>query len=325
MKTERELLAERDAFLTQARDLNTLAETEKREFTAEEQVTWDKLEADITAKDKAIARSRILGVIPPQRPSGAPNLLTSQRGDTFAGALKAYLQNNDISEGLRGLMTSEGVEIRASNATDMNEGTAADGLNTVPTGLYNAVIAKRTEASLPEKLGVRRIPGKGITVNVPYDNEADGEFVAALEAGAFDNDAPALGQAAMTLLKYSKYIYLSDGAARRRGCQPDGLPDRLDCPRAGQDNEPATAGRGGCNRHVLKNHRQPHGDRCRGTGSRGLQRHDRRLPGRCRIGGLGDASEHLRGDQIHHRQPTPVRRFCRRETPGARISGVFQQ
>ena len=39
--------------------------------------------------------------------------------------------------------------------TDMNIGTNADGLYIDPTGLYNQVIAKRTEASLPTKLGVR--------------------------------------------------------------------------------------------------------------------------------------------------------------------------
>jgi HK97 family phage major capsid protein len=214
MKTERELLAERDALLTQARELNTKAETEAREFTADEQVIWDKLEADITAKDKAIARSRLLGVVPPQRLAGAATLLHSPRGDTFAGAFRAYLQNGEISDELRTHFGSyqgmDGVVVkRASNATDMNITTAVDGGYLDPTGLYNAVITKRTEASLPQKLGVAMIPGKGTTVNVPYDNEADGEFVSTGEASGFDLDAPAIGQAAMTLVKYSKYINLS--------------------------------------------------------------------------------------------------------------------
>lgn len=210
MKTERELLSERDALLTQARTLNTLAETENREFTAEEQVTWDKLEADIAAKDKAIARSRILGVIPPQRPTGvAPVVLKNPRGDSFASNFRHYLRFGDVPEELRPHFGEEGVNIRASNNTDMNIGTNADGLYIDPSGLYNQVIAKRTEASLPSKLGVAMIPGKGTTVNVPYDNETDGEFVSTGEATGFDQDAPAIGQAAMTLVKYSKYITLS--------------------------------------------------------------------------------------------------------------------
>jgi HK97 family phage major capsid protein len=57
---------------------------------------------------------------------------------------------------------------------------------------------------------VRRIPGNGTTVYVPYDNEADGEFITKAEATTFDRDAPALAKATMTLVKYTKYIELSD-------------------------------------------------------------------------------------------------------------------
>jgi HK97 family phage major capsid protein len=62
---------------------------------------------------------------------------------------------------------------------------------------------------LSAKLGVRMIPGTGTTVNVPLDNEADGEFVVTGEASGFDRDAPALSTVAMTLLKYTKKIELS--------------------------------------------------------------------------------------------------------------------
>jgi HK97 family phage major capsid protein len=58
-------------------------------------------------------------------------------------------------------------------------------------------------------LGVMQIPGSGTTVNVPLDAEADGEFVSTAEAAAFDRDAPALGTAAMTLVKYTKKVELS--------------------------------------------------------------------------------------------------------------------
>jgi len=53
------------------------------------------------------------------------------------------------------------------------------------------------------------IPGKGTTVNVTIDNEADGEFVVTTEANDFDRDAPALDTVAMTLLMYTKTIQLS--------------------------------------------------------------------------------------------------------------------
>lgn len=142
-------------------------------------------------------------------PAGAPVVLQNGRGDTFAGSFKSYLKFGDTGAVRPWMQGNEIVFTNASNATDMNVGTPADGGYVDPTGMYNGVIARRSEMSLPVKLGVRRIPGKGTTVNVPLDNEADGEFVSTNEAGSFDLDAPALTQAAMTLVKYSKYINLS--------------------------------------------------------------------------------------------------------------------
>lgn len=99
--------------------------------------------------------------------------------------------------------------LKASNDTDMNIGTAEDGQYLVPTGHYQNVIARRDEAALWSKLGVTQIPGIGTTVNVPYDNEADGEFVVTTETQEFDDDAPATGRKQMTLAKYSKIIRIS--------------------------------------------------------------------------------------------------------------------
>lgn len=223
---KRDLLDQRNTKVEEARALNALAEAENRDFTADEQTKWDKLQDEIRSLDARIERAKALSVEEPQRP-GSPAVLTHKRGDNFENAMGAYLRSGDIggvseyTETINGNIgvTVPGnyrdavrsrVQYRASNATDMNITTAADGGYAVPTSLYNEVIAKRTEMSLPERLGVRRIPGKGTTVNVPYDNETDGEFVQTNEAGAFDLDAPAIGQAAMTLVKYSKYLKLSD-------------------------------------------------------------------------------------------------------------------
>jgi HK97 family phage major capsid protein len=107
-------------------------------------------------------------------------------------------QENSVMKGLK-----------ASNDTDMNIGTAADGQYLVPTGHYQNVIARRDEAALWQKLGVTEIPGVGTTVNVPYDNEADGEFVVATETAEFDDDAPATGRKQLTFAKYTKIIRIS--------------------------------------------------------------------------------------------------------------------
>ena len=46
-------------------------------------------------------------------------------------------------------------------------------------------------------------------MNVPLDDEDDGEFIATTESAGFDRDAPALGQKAMTLVMYTKKVDLT--------------------------------------------------------------------------------------------------------------------
>lgn len=132
----------------------------------------------------------------------APALnLKTKFGDDETKAIAYFIRTGD-----RGALSAT----KASNDTDMNIGTAADGGNAVPTGHYNGIVARRNEDMLATKLGVMKIPGKGLTVNVPLDSEADGEFITKGEATAFDRDAPALGTAAMTLAKYTKTVQISD-------------------------------------------------------------------------------------------------------------------
>lgn len=138
----------------------------------------------------------------------APMLNTkTKRGDSEQRAIAHYIRTAD--SGALG-------ELRASNNTGMNITTAADGGNAVPTGHFGEIIARRDEQMLAPRLGVRRIAGVGTTVNVPRDDEADGEFITKAEMGddnstnAFDRDAGALGTVAMTLVKYTKKIELTD-------------------------------------------------------------------------------------------------------------------
>ena len=121
----------------------------------------------------------------------------TKRGDDEMKALAYFIRTGDAGA------------MKASNDTDMNVGTAGDGGNAVPTGHFQNIIARRDESMLARQLGVTLIPGKGTTVNVPLDGEADGEFVLKGEGTAFDRDAPNIGQAAMTLGKYTKKIELS--------------------------------------------------------------------------------------------------------------------
>lgn len=124
----------------------------------------------------------------------------TKRGDSEEKAWAYWVRTGD-----QGAL----MQTRASNDTDMNITTPADGGNAVPVGHFQTIIARRDEGMLASKLGVRRIPGQGTTVNVPLDGEDDGEFVSTAESAAFDRDAPAIGKKAFTLVKYSKKVDLT--------------------------------------------------------------------------------------------------------------------
>lgn len=227
MKTLKELREKRAAIIADLRALvdgageDGLSDEQQAQYD-ERMAEADKLAERIASLERLEAAERQLSLPVSRRADGhagvAPAVLKHGLGDKFSRALCAYVRSGDEraiepwatrEEGGVGVSVS-GAEERASNATDMNIGTGADGQYAVPTGFYGDIVAKRTELNLADKLGLLKVPGKGTTVNVPYDNETDGEFVATNEAGTFDMDAPAIGQASLTLAKYSKYIYLSD-------------------------------------------------------------------------------------------------------------------
>lgn len=146
----------------------------------------------------------------------APAVLKGGRGDNITKALAAYVRTGDMG-GVKHLRASDGqgidlakLSVKASNAVGMEAGTAGEGGNAVPTGHYQNIIARRDEEILYPKLGLRMIGGKGTTVNVPVDNEDDGEFVSTDEEAQFDLDSPDLASVAMTLGKYTKRILLTD-------------------------------------------------------------------------------------------------------------------
>lgn len=206
MKTVLQLKQELGALADEARQAIEAADAEDRDMTSVEEATYtatikkmDALRADIERREKLEGFS---GVSKPQGGSaaGAKPHPAKSTPDTPEGIYCRYLRTGD--EGAA-------VEMRASNATDMNVGTAADGGDLVPVGHYNQIIARRDEMAIDGKVGIMDIPGVGTTVDVPVDNEADGEFVSTSEAGTFDLDAPAVAKVSMTLVLYSKRLDIS--------------------------------------------------------------------------------------------------------------------
>ena len=200
----RELRELRTKTLALADEVVDTAEAEDRNLTTEEQAEYDD---HVETAQELLQRAERMEARASR--AKAPVVLTGKRGDNEPNAMMAFIQRGDFG-GVSHIRDGENsIELRASNDTTMNITTAADGGNAVPTGHYNGIIARRDESMITNRLGVRRIPGVGTTVNVPVDNEADGEFVSTSESSGYDRDAPALDKVAFTLVKYTKKVDLT--------------------------------------------------------------------------------------------------------------------
>jgi HK97 family phage major capsid protein len=215
-KDPKDLRAARADEIEAAAVLIDAAEAEDRDFSEDEQSAYDAHIAKAAELEKRAVRLETVGGISASLAKRqAPVMLQQPLGDSEYRRIANFIRTGDksgLEEDDPGAFTARGVEaveVRASNDTTMNITTAADGGNAVPTGHFQGIVARRDESMLAQKLGVMNIPGKGTTVNVPVDNEADGEFVSTAESAAYDRDAPALDQKAMTLVKYTKKVDLT--------------------------------------------------------------------------------------------------------------------
>jgi HK97 family phage major capsid protein len=220
MKTVKELRQERAEKIAGMTRLNVAAEGEERDLTEAEKVEYDGLKTAAALLAERIARLEEAQELEAeaQRSQG-----TKAQGET-RGKAPAYNkmrlgeQSEDAGDSRSYIRTGDSRDLRewrAANDTIANEAAAADGLNAVPTGHYRQIIARRDEDMLSKQLGVMNIPGKGLTVNVPVDGEADLAFAATLEqiddySKVYERDWPALGTVAMTLVKYTKKIALTE-------------------------------------------------------------------------------------------------------------------
>lgn len=215
-KQYKALLQERADLVAEGKRMFEAAEIAGRELTADEKVRDDAINARLEAVAADVKRHEQRRVREMFVAGKAPAFNKTAPGHNFNAAFATWVKTGDKSAlddggfGLDAEVGAEGYTISAaSNATDMNIGTAADGGDFVPVGFYNQIIARRDENMLREKLGVRMIPGQGTTVDVPIDGEADGEFVVTTEANTFDLDAPAVAKKSLTLALYSKYTDVS--------------------------------------------------------------------------------------------------------------------
>lgn len=211
-----ELIAKRKAAVARMRAL-----TEQETMSEEEAGEFDRLQGEVGELDQQIGRLETVDELErsaaapatrASRPSGsqAPAQMRHRGDDRRQADIRAVRLYARGDEGaIREMDAQMRAEARASNDTDLNITTPADGGYLVPTGHYQGIIERANELLLYPTLGVMEVPGLGTTVNVPTGGAAN-PFVATNEAGAQDRDAPAFGQAAMTLAKFTKKLELSD-------------------------------------------------------------------------------------------------------------------
>lgn len=165
-------------------------------------------------REEALQRSQNDPTRDAQRPvpgdQRAPAHLRSI-GDDWAAtqqrAVRSYIRGDEGA--IRETDAEMRAQMRASNNTDLNITTPADGGYLVPTGHYQGIVARAQDMMLTDRLGCMLVPGLGTTVNVPTGGAVN-EFVTTNEAAAQDRDGAAFGQSAMTLVKFTKKLELSD-------------------------------------------------------------------------------------------------------------------
>ena len=206
-----------------AADLNTenkeVSEMENEQATPENkgvdiQAILDAQEARFAARLDALKGSfDTANVASVTEVKAAPAVIINRKQDNLTNAFAHYVKTGDKSPVSHLMGTNdhgqEVVEIKASNATDMNIGTAADGQNLTTDDMYGGIIRRADELGLAQRAGVRRFTSKGNVLDIPVSSETDGEFVATNEAAEFDLDAPAVGQKTVTKVMYTKKALLS--------------------------------------------------------------------------------------------------------------------
>lgn len=228
-----ELRRQRTAMLDKADALLQAAKGEKRALSDDEerQIGEWKTEAEKLLRQEQLATAvgDMRGALPVQPP--AHN--RGPRGDNEGNAWRAYLRDGDRG-GLRHLLRDgeEGgrpqivlevpsqrqtrmvLEQRVTDST-MNITTAGDGANLVPTTLVGQIAMRKNERMLAERLGCRRVPGVGTTVNYPYENADPDDFATTSEqsdahGNNYERAAFTTALRVFTLVKYTRKVELTE-------------------------------------------------------------------------------------------------------------------
>jgi HK97 family phage major capsid protein len=232
----RELRDLRTIALQKAAGLNEKAEKENRDFTPEEQKAYDDLLSEATSLENRYKRLEALGTVEgdeqPEVRGKAPAYNSKTKlGDDESKAFAHYFRTGDAGAVSNLVVNDEESkrsgkvaievklpnhgEMRAVTDSTMNITTAADGKNVVPVPMVNRIAMRRGELMLADKLGVQRVPGKGTTVNFPFESADAQDFVTTSEqtdahGNSSSRDAGQAGAKSFTLVNKTKKFELTN-------------------------------------------------------------------------------------------------------------------
>lgn len=210
--------------------IDQLAAKEERDLTEEETVDYGAYRDLVKQKQAAIVREEerkatrsSLGMDKAQPPA----VLKLGRGDDEIKSMAYFVRTGDTGSvshlvqadetGTRSVVLHIPTirEMRAVVDSTMNITTTADGGSMVPTGFVQDVALRKNELMLAPRLGCRRVPGKGTTVNYPYEAADPEDFAATAEQSdahdvAYERDAGNTAVKAFTLAKKTRKIDLTE-------------------------------------------------------------------------------------------------------------------
>lgn len=222
-----ELRRQRAAVLDQADAILSAALGEQRALTDDEQaqVSGLKQRADKINEQATLAEQ--IEAARASKPVQAPAVNRGPAGDNEGNAWMAFMRYGDrgglrhlVRDGENGasqivLTIPSQRETRAVVDSTMNITTAADGKNLVPTTLVNDIAMRKSELMLADRIGCRRIPGVGTTVNYPYQNNGPDPLAETSEqsdayGNNYERSALTTDLKAYTLRKFTRKVVVTE-------------------------------------------------------------------------------------------------------------------
>jgi len=197
------MIAARATAWEEGKRLLDAADAEKRELTAEESQSWERITADLDAKDKRIAelgdlaeREKRAAELAEQYPSVAqPVEEREAKPDTdvirrmAAGELRSF----DFT----------------SEKRDLTKGTATAGGNTVPTGFYGQLVEHMVAASAIRQTNVTVLTtDSGQDIQIPKTTAFSSAAIIGEGSTVTESD-PAFGQVTLGAFKYGFSVQIS--------------------------------------------------------------------------------------------------------------------